>query len=379
MWDNNKNSWITKEEKMVKKILYCASTASHILNFHLPYLQYFKEKGWQVDVAVGGQAEIPYADNIIVLPFKKSLLSVGNLSAVYSVKKLLDNNRYDIISTHTALAGALVRMAACLNGKQQSKVVHTSHGYFFYEESNLYMNPYLWVERLLAPITDVLMVMNKTDHNLAKKYKLGKKIVHIPGMGIDLRKFSPVTEEEKKRLKVSAGFNPDDFLIVYAAEMSKRKNQGELIRAFAKVAAQEPRMKLLLAGDGALKDKYERMAQKYGLTERVLFLGYVKDMVSLYQMCDLAVSTSRSEGLPFNIMEAMACGIPVVASNIKGHNDLIKYNCLSNSGDERALSDMILLYFRDDTLRMRGQENIITVQSYGLNEVKPEIVKVYRR
>lgn len=360
---------------MAKKILYCASTASHILNFHLPYLQFFKEQGWRVDVAVAGAAEIPYADHVLKLPIKKSFFAIANLRAVSVARRLIIENRYDIISTHTALAGAIVRFAVMLAGKRHcGRVVHTSHGYFFNEGGRFSELPYLWVERALAPVTDVLMVMNSMDLRLAERYKLGKKIASIPGMGVDLSKFTGVSAEEKKKLKVAAGYKENDFLIIYAAEMSKRKNQGELIQAFALAAAEEPALKLLLAGDGTLKAQYEKMAHRYGLNGRICFLGHVSDMASLYRICDLAVSTSRSEGLPFNVMEAMACGLPVVATRIKGHIDLLEgvpNLFLYNLGEQKILADMLLTHYRDGILRVKiGNENRIMLKKHGLETVK---------
>lgn len=367
---------------MGKRIFYCASTASHILNFHLPYLRFFRERGWRVDVGVAGLEKIPYVDNVIQLPLEKSLIAAGNLRAIYLIKRLLLENRYDIISTHTTLAGAVVRLAIRLAGIQGGKVVHTSHGYFFNGEGGINELPYLWVEKTLAPVTDVLMVMNDVDHRLAIKYKLGKKIVAIPGMGINLANFSGVCNKDKKKLKVAAGYKPEDFLIVYAAEMSKRKNQGELIRAFALAATQEPSLKLLLAGDGVLKGQYEEMAIRYGLNDRICFLGHVSDMVALYRICDLVVSTSRSEGLPFNVMEGMACGLPVIASRIKGHIDLldgVQEQFLYNLGEERALADILLALSHDVKLRGKlGRENRMKIQHYGLEVVRPVVIERYK-
>jgi glycosyltransferase EpsD len=367
--------------KIPKKILYCASTASHILNFHLPYLRFFHEMGWQIDVAVGNNADIPYADNMILLPLRKSLLTSNNLRAVYSLRRLLAVKQYDIISAHTTLAGAVVRLAVQLSGRCHAKMAYTSHGYFFSDEPMLSKLPYLWVEKLLAPVTDVLMVMNRTDYELANRYRLGKNIVLIPGMGLDTAKFTKIDPIDKKKLKVSAGYHPDDFIILYAAEMSPRKNQGELIRAFAAAAARESTIKLLLAGAGKLENEYRELARQSGYGERIFFLGYVTDMDSLYRICDLAVSTSRSEGLPFNVMEAMAIGLPVVASRIKGHMDLLgslNEDCLYNLGDEQVLAKKILTFKRDESLRERvRQVNLVNVEKYDLDVVKSVVIKAY--
>lgn len=366
---------------MGKKILYCASTASHIMNFHLPYLEYFKEQGWQVDVAVPSPVGIPYADRLIDVPFQKSLLAINNFNTIRLTKQLLKENQYDIISTHTTLAGAIVRLAVKLVGKKCcGKVIHTSHGYFFNTKNNLQGRVYLWVEKCLATITDVLMVMNESDYQLAVQHKLGKKIAHIFGMGVDLSKFHRASNEEKKKLKLAAGYQENDFLVVYAGEMSKRKNQGELIKAFALVSTQEPCFQLVLAGDGALRREYEGLAQSLGIGNLVHFHGHVSDIASLYRMCDIAVSTSRSEGLPFNVMEAMATGLPVIASSVKGHIDLLKDNpsTLYELYDEKKLAELLLVMYKDKNLREKiGESNSIEVQKYELEKVKPFVVEWY--
>lgn len=374
-------------KRVSPRILYCASTASHIRNFHLPYLEYFKEQGWQVDVAVGGGAgpePMPYADRVIELPLEKSLVAPGNLKALRFVRHLLRENSYALISTHTALAGAVVRLAVKLNGKGspwpgRGKVVHTSHGYFFNGGGSLAELGYLEAERYLADVTDVLMVMNETDYRLALQYRLGKKVVKIPGMGIDLSRFSPAGPEEKAGLKEKAGYRPEDFLIVYAAEMSKRKNQGEMIRAFALASAREPSMRLILAGDGAWKHEYRKLTGKLGLEDKVNFPGHVQDIAALYKMCDLAAATSKSEGLPFNVMEAMACGLPVVASEVKGHTDLLgEMQCLYGLGQEKLLRDILLRLYRDNVLRKKlGNENSRRIQAYSLGRVRPIVTNDY--
>lgn len=376
------NVKINERKGMVhKRILYCASTASHIMNFHLPYLQYFQDLGWEVDVVVGSKAVIPFASNVIDLPFEKRLLAFNNIHAVNRIRRILNEKRYDIISLHTTLAAAVTRFAIFLTGKRNGKIVYTSHGYFFDEKSMITGWPYILVEKFLSQVTDLLMVMNEADYNLARRYKLCKDIKYIPGMGLNMGKFRSLETKNKSQEKEEAGFSPDDFLILYAAEMSKRKNQAELIKAFALAAAVEPSMKLLLAGDGDMKDEYFNLAQKIGFSDSIYFLGHVPDMGSLYKICDLAVSTSRIEGLPFNVMEAMTFGLPVIASRIKGHIDLLgnlTSDCLYDLGDEYALKEKILLYYSDQVkIDEIGRENSKNVLQYCIEKVKPLIIKNY--
>ena len=142
-------------------------------------------------------------------------------------------------------------------------------------------------------------------------------------MGLDLSPFRVLTPAQREEGRRQLGYGPDDFLFIYAAEFSRRKNQPLLLRAFAQALPRFPRGRLLLAGSGATLEECKALAAQLGIGERVSFLGYVEEMEALYPLCDAAVSSSRIEGLPFNIMEAMACGLPVIASRIKGHIDLL--------------------------------------------------------
>lgn len=306
----------------MKRVLYCASTASHINNFHIPYLEALHNMGFEVHVAVNENVPIKFADKVFALSFYKNLLSFRNIKAIFQAKKLLDNNNYEKVITNTTLAGVIVRAAALLM-KNRPKIYHIVHGYIFNDDSGIKKHFYLIPEKITAKVSDVVMVMNQEDYEMAKKYKLYKdKLYYIDGMGVDPSRFKLVTSEEKVAYKRKLGFSEEDFLFVYVAEFSKRKNQKMLIKAFSECNLENSH--LLLAGDGKMLDYCKRLAQKLDKKGRIHFLGYVNDVTSLYCACDCAVSTSKAEGLPFNIIEALGCGLPVIASDIKGHRELVE-------------------------------------------------------
>ena len=311
----------------MKKVLFCASTLSHLVNFHLPYLKDFRDGGYQVWTAAGGGKArfIPYADRQVELPLCKKFFSPRNVLAIFRVRRLLLQEGFECISTHTTLASAVVRAAVLLlPRKRRPKVYCICHGYLFGERGGWKKWAYLLPEKLCAPVTDVLMVMNREDYRIAEKHRLTKgRLVFIHGMGLDAGQFPILTPEERETGRRELGFGPDDFLFVYAAEFSRRKNQPLLLRAFAKALPRFPRGRLVLAGSGATLEECRALAKQLGIGEQVRFLGYVEEMERLYPLCDAAVSSSRIEGLPFNIMEAMACGLPVIASRVKGHTDLL--------------------------------------------------------
>jgi glycosyltransferase EpsD len=366
---------------MLKKILFCASTISHIKNFHLPYLKAFHEQGYEVWVAANKSESVPYADHVVALPLSKKLLSYKNIKAIFTAKKFLKEQNFNIVSTHTALASAVVRAAIILIRKKP-KVFCTVHGYLFNDNDGLKKWIYLLPEKICAHVTNVIMVMNHEDYDIAENHKLYRdKLYYINGMGIDLSKFSVISQDEHFALRKKQGFSESDFLFVYAAEFSKRKNQSLLILAFANVCKEYPDMKLLLAGNGALLGKCKSLVQELHLEKQILFLGYVEDIRKLYAVCDICVTTSRIEGLPFNVMEAMACGLPVISSDIKGHRELAndgESGLLFESGNQKQLEDRLnLLYLNVSLQKDFRKKGLEQVKNFELGKVFDQISRIY--
>lgn len=367
-------------DRVMRKILYCASTVSHILNFHLPYLQSFHEQGFEIWVAADTQASVPYADRVIALPIQKKFLSFGNLKAILKVRRLIRQQKFDVVSTHTELGSAIVR-AGILLIRNRPRVVCTVHGYLFHEVDGLNKWIYLLPEKLCARVTDILIVMNHEDYEIARKHRLYKdKLYYIDGMGIDLTKFWPATPEERTSARKDLDIGEDDFVFVYAAEFSNRKNQAFLIRSFAGISQESPHVKLLLAGTGALLEECKALVHTLGWEDHIYFPGYVKDMRQLYAASDACVSVSRIEGLPFNLMEAMACGLPVVASDIKGHRELTRNG---ESGllfrNAAELEDRMKRVWQENELRKTLREKgLQQVKKFALSTVFPDVMERYR-
>lgn len=359
---------------MERKVLFTASTYSHIAHFHRPYLRAFAAQGWTVDVACGGEpGELPGVRRVIPLPFQKSFTSPGNFRAAGLLRREIRAEGYGFISTHTSLAAFFTRLA--LTGLENRPIVaNMVHGYLFDDETPAPKRAVLMAaERLTAPVTDLLLTMNRWDHELAKKCRLGRKVVHIPGVGVD---FSQL--ESNEDLRAQYGLPRDAFLLVYAAEFSPRKSQSVLIRAMARLPENAV---LALPGDGALRQECETLAAQLGLSGRVLFPGYVPHIAGWYAAADGAVTASRSEGLPFNVMEAMYLGLPTVASAVKGHTDLIENGVnglLYPYGDVDSCADQLLRLMDSPALRNQlGQAAHASAEQYSLEKVFPQVWAAY--
>lgn len=333
------------------KILICASTLSHIENFHQPYLAFFKMQGFEVHIAVPEHDSFDKADMIHEIPMTKSFISIRNLAAIVRIRDIVKSGRFDLIITHTTLAAFIVRLGVWFSGRRKAKLINTVHGYFFWDTCG-FLNKciYSLPERLLRSVTDCVITMNNEDYHAARKLvKKDGLVVKVPGMGVDATRFSPATEEEKLLARRILTISPNAFVLVYAAEFSKRKNHIELIRALFEIKKSIPNVLLLLCGNGMLQSFIEAEVDRLGLRDNVKFLGWCSHMEQIYKACDLSISTSKSEGLPFNIIEAQLSALPVIASQIRGHTDLIEDEIsgwLYPIGNPTALADVVINVFQ---------------------------------
>lgn len=298
---------------MNDKVLITASTFGHIASFHTPYLKALKERGFEIHIACGGAViDFEDADRIIPLPLEKKYCSLSNLKAVGMLRTNICENGYSLIITHTTLASVATRLALMFI-KKRPKTVNVVHGYLFDEHTGKIKNIFLkTAELMLKKQTDKTLTMNDFDYAWAKKNKVSPYLCKISGMGVDTERIHPVNKIKKEN---------SDYVFVYPAEFTKRKNHMILICAMELLP---DNIKLILPGEGELRDKCIALTKKKGLEKRISFPGYVNDINEIYSFADAAVTTSLCEGMPFNVIEAMLCGLPVVANEIKGHTDLIE-------------------------------------------------------
>ena len=364
---------------MKHKVLFVSSTFSHIRNFHRPYLAEFSRRGWQADIACGGPSiPIPEACRSIEVPFEKSMFSPKNFKATLLLRREIRSEGYDLISCHTALAAFFVRLAV-VGLRPRPIIVCTSHGYLFDENTSVLKRLLLSsAEKLMAPLTDLLMTMNEWDTRYAKAHHLGKQVLFIPGMGVNFSRLTQISPDAGQMLREELGLTKDQFLIIYAAEFSARKSQATLLRALPLLPEHAV---LLLPGDGILLDECKQLARELGIAHRVIFPGHISDMPRWYAAADATVASSRIEGLPFNIMEAMYCGLPVVASAVKGQTDLIDHDrtgLLFPYGDVEVCAAQLNRLLTEPGLAARlGQAAHNSMEPYTLEAVLPQIMAIY--
>ena len=314
------------KEKQKNKVLFVATVTEHINRFHIPYLKYFKEKDYEVHVASNGDEKIEYCDKHFKLPFERFPLKVDNIKAYKKLKRIIYDNNYKIVHCNTPVGGVLTRLAAKKSRKKGTKVIYTAHGFHFYKGAPL-LNWIIYypIEKLCAKWTDSLIVINEEDYKLAKeKFKI-KEIELVNGVGVDENKFNlKASNEEKQKIRKTLNLKKDDFVLIQVGELNRNKNQIMSIEAMKRLVKENKKIKLLLVGNGDLKDFYVRKIKEYNLKDDIFLLGYRSDIPQLLKISDCLISTSKREGLPVNLIEAAMSGLPIIATNCRGNRDIAK-------------------------------------------------------
>lgn len=370
------------------KVLFTATVVkTHIMQFHIPYLKMFQEMGWETAVAARNDYEnpadcvIPYCDVYYDIKFERNPLNPKNLEAYQELKRILDEGEYDLVHCHTPVGGMLTRLAAGSARKKGSKIFYTAHGFHFYQGAPL-LNwlVYYPLERWMARKTDVLITINQEDYQRAKHFP-AKQVVYIPGVGVDLQRFAPDRAARLAKRK-ELGLGEEEFALLSVGELIPRKNHALVLEALARLRREGKleKIRYLICGRGKIEAELRQKAEALGVANRVAFLGYRKDVPQLCNACDLFVFMSLQEGLPVALMEAMACGLPVVCSRIRGNTDLVESGVNGEILDStpEALAESIQRLRLDPVRRERYAASAgRTVQAYDLQNVREQMKKVY--
>ncbi len=297
----------------MSKILYAAGTMDHIKSFHLPYIDALRADGHEVLVMAKGK------DADFDIGFVKKMLSVKNTQCRREIRKILKKEKFDAIILNTTLAAFHIRL--CLRKKRRPKVINIVHGYMFPENlRNTKDKIFLFCEKILAKKTDGIMVMNSEDYRIATNSKLCIGEVKMTlGMGAKVHDTS-VPPETIYKYTGSEG----KYVLCFVGELYKGKNQRMLICALPEIKLAIPNAVLWLIGEGGDRGELISLAEELNISDSVCFMGKQKNPCDYIRAANLYVSASEKEGLPFNIMEALGCGMITLASDIKGHRDLIE-------------------------------------------------------
>lgn len=368
---------------MIKKVLFVASVAGHINAFHIPYIRWFKENGYEVDVACKRADEVKIADQKYEISFERFPLKMKNIQSYKKLKEIIKKEHYSIIHCHTPTAGVLTRIAAKKTRKKGTKVIYTAHGFHFYKGAPKFnWIIYYPIEKFMSKYTDCLITITEEDYKLAKKkFKKAKQIKHINGVGFNTERLDKyISEEEKDNLKEQLNIKQNDIVLSYIAELNKNKNQNLLINSIEQLKKEIPNIKLLLIGNGTLKQYYQDIINNKNLQDNVKLLGTRTDIAELLSITNIYVASSIREGLPVNIMEAMYMELPIIATDNRGHRELVingENGYIVKSCNPEEFANKIKEIVTKSLFYLGGNNKQI-YQKYTINSVIEEMKQIYK-
>ena len=266
---------------------------------------------------------------------------LNDVRALWALWRLCRELRPDIVHTHTAKAGTLGRIAAWL--ARVPVRVHTFHGHVF----RGYFGPlrtsfYILIERLLAGITTRIVAISPRQAEELRHYlRLSSEKVTVVPLGLELGRFAAGDSggaRQRFRERVRAG---DQLVVTMVGRLTAIKNLALALRAFAAVAADVSKLILVLVGGGEEEAALRALAHDLDVADRVRFAGWWDDLEAVYYGSDIIALSSDNEGTPVCLIEALACGRPVIATNVGGVADILgdgSFGVLVPAGDEGAFA-----------------------------------------
>lgn len=310
-----------------------------------------------------------------LLAFKDNYIAFRNTMAVLKKK-----GNFEVIHCNTPIGGVIGRFCGKL--AKVPHVIYTAHGFHFYKGASLFNRTVLkWAEMLMAHWTDVIITMNQEDYEAAKKFKLrdNGKVYYVPGVGIDTNIYKNVVIDREK-IRSSLGLQDKDIVCISMGDLIPRKNYKVAIKAIAE--CKNPNIHYLICGEGPELEKLKKLAKEQGVEKQVHFLGFRTDIKELLKVADIFLFTTLQEGMPRSMMEAMASGLPCIASRIRGNVDLLedgKGGYLIPVDDIGIIAEKIQRMVSDESLRKKMSErNLIRIMDFDTKKVKEIISKIYK-
>lgn len=353
-------------------------SSSSIYATHKMGMRFIHAANWSK--ASAEQIELFEKENDITIcnvPISRSPFSLSNIESFKKLCRIVKDNNVEYIHCNTPVGGLLGRLA----GKKckVKKIIYQAHGFHFYKgapKKNWIV--FYTIEKLLARYTDAIITMNNEDYEIANQFRLKNngKVYNVHGVGIDLLGYNGIQQfrEEKRR---ELGFCDDDILLISMGDLIVRKNYRVAIEAIAK--CKDTKLHYLICGQGEELDNLKLLAKQLNIESQVHFLGFRSDIKELLSATDIFLFTTLQEGMPRSMMEAMAAGLPCIASRIRGNVDLLDDNKGGFLCDPTDVNQFVSAIKKCDvnTRHKFGEYNLNAIKQYDIHVVEEEIRRIY--
>lgn len=354
-------------------------------------------RGWHVEVAcprvrAEAHGDTSFWDDLSVagiplrpLPMERKVASRVNVEAIGTLARMIReaSPRIDVVHAHSAIGGAVARLAVLVAGLwgRRPAVVYTPHGFAFLDGSPARRRGFLAVERILGLTTDRVIGVSPTEAEVAWRRRVvpRERAVAIPN-GIDPTTMP--TSADGVRARAEEGWDTSP-VVMTVARMTPQKDPSTWLRVAARIAASRSDVRFVWVWGGETAQEVRDEAHRLGIADRVDFVGYRPDARRLVAGANVFLLTSRFEGLPYSLIEALAVGVPVVATDVTGTRDVVRHGVtglLSPAGDVEGLASHVLSMLRDPkraaALATAGREDV--VQRFSMDTMVEATARVYR-
>lgn len=372
------------------KMLYILNTTSRVNNFSYSSMVAAQKLGIEFHIAGNWTGyknsadkkadEKKYGIKIHQIDFIRTPYDPRNIKAYRQVVELIKREKFDVIHCNTPIGGVVGRLAGKKCGVK--KIIYEAHGFHFFKGApRLNWLIYYPIEKWLAHYSDCIVTMNAEDNAIAKKFKLRNEsmVYNVHGVGIDLSEYEGI-EEYRDLKRKELGFSEEDIVLISMGDLIARKNYKVALEAIAK--CDNSRLHYIICGEGEDLYNLKRQVEELGLQKQVHFLGFRTDIKELLAASDIFVFTSLQEGLPRSMMEAMAAGLPCIASKIRGNVDLIecgKGGFLCNPYNANDFSMAInKLLVKQNVLPKMKRDVLESIKKYDILIVINEMINIYK-
>ena len=326
----------------MKKALLVTRVSGFIPQHEMNNVRILQEMGYEIHYAANYHTVVYGKDNSRLdgtgiirhqIDFCRSPFSKEVSVSKKQLKELMLKEKFDLVHCHMPMSGVVARVVAQQVRRETGReipVIYTAHGFHFFCGAPLKNWLYYPVERYLARYTDRLILINEEDYRRAKKFKVRGRVEHINGVGLRLERFETCQKQDwgiyqctgQEAFNVRERYHiPEDYgILVSVGELAPGKNNAVIIEALSEL--KDLKLAYLICGEGRMRQALEKQAEECGVADRVIFAGYVDNTPEILRQSDCFVFPSAREGLPVALMEAMAVGLPVITSDVRGISDL---------------------------------------------------------
>ena len=325
---------------MNKKILILATTGGFLNQFEMGNVRILEQLGYEIHYASNTYDQHYIFDQKKILDrgiqihhvdiARSPYMFQNNWNAFWQLVEIVKKYHIQVIHCHTPVGGVLGRLVGRYCRREKLRVIYTAHGFHFFKGAPLINNSiYYVVEKFLARWTDRLVLINQEDYESALKFRMkkGGKVYRIPGVGLDMKAFTPLSKEEREEKRKALGLKKEDFFLVSVGELNENKNQEVVLKALLRLRKKNKNLENIrygICGDGFFWDRIREDVRKWKLQGTVTMYGYCTHVREILGCADAMAFPSKREGLGMAALEALAVGIPVIASDNRGTREYMR-------------------------------------------------------